>query len=48
LNIGTWNVQGLLRKGQEVINKTYKIKMDTVAVTETKKGDRTVVVFPRM
>jgi hypothetical protein len=39
-NLATWNVRGLSRKLEEVIQELGKRKIDVVVISETKKKDK--------
>jgi len=45
MNYGTWNVQGIRGKMEEITSELGKLKMDVIGLTETKrKGIGTEIV----
>jgi exonuclease III len=48
MNYGTWNVQDIRRKFEEITSELGKLKMDVIGLTETKrkgKGTETVRIY---
>ena len=51
MNYGTWNVQDIRRKFEEITSELGKLKIDVIGLTETKRkgtGTETVRIYAHL